>query len=160
MFVKHPLLPNSLIVSLALIMAVVRVTAQTFTTLHNLSYDSDGAYPQAALILSGNTLYGTAGFGSSSGAGTIFALNMDGTGFKILHTFSAGDYDSTGYYTNSDGAYPLTGLILSGSSLYGTTREGGTSGVGTVFKISTDGTGFTNLHSFNTPAYDVPYINS
>jgi hypothetical protein len=38
-----------------------RVTAQTFTTLHSfLGYPSDGAYPDAALILSGNTLLGMA----------------------------------------------------------------------------------------------------
>src|SRR6478752_3077172 len=123
MFVKHPLLPNSLIVSLALIMAVVRVTAQTFTTLHNLSYDSDGAYPQAALILSGNTLYGTAGFGSSSGAGTIFALSMDGTGFTNLHSFNTPAYDVP--YINSDGAYPRAGLLLSSNTLYGAAVSGG-----------------------------------
>jgi len=42
-----------------------RVTAQTFTTLHSFSY-SDGASPQAGLILLGNTLYGTAYQGGSS----------------------------------------------------------------------------------------------
>src|SRR5262249_15002436 len=35
-----------------------------------------------------------------------------------------------------------------GNTLYGTTSEGGSAGKGTVFAISADGTGFTNLHSF------------
>src|SRR5207247_3515837 len=35
------------------------VAAQTFTTLYSFTGGSDGAYPQAELILSGNTLYGT-----------------------------------------------------------------------------------------------------
>src|SRR5206468_2874221 len=40
------------------------------------------------------------------------------------------------------------GLVLSGSTLYGTTSGGGGSGYGTVFKINTNGTGFTNVHNF------------
>src|SRR5436309_714135 len=57
-----------------------RVTAQTFTTLHSFTAFSnlaltngDGGYPFAGLILSGNTLYGTAAAGGSSGNGTVFA---------------------------------------------------------------------------------------
>ncbi len=47
-----------------------RVTAQTFTTLHSFT-GSDGANPYAGLITdsSGNTLYGTAVAGGSSGEG-------------------------------------------------------------------------------------------
>jgi len=39
-------------------------------------------------------------------------------------------------YTNSDGACPLSGLVLSGNTLYGTAKLGGTGGVGTIFSIS------------------------
>ena len=52
------------------------------------------------------------------------------------------------YFTNSDGAGPDTGLILSGKTLYGTTYFGGTNAIGTVFAVNTDGTGFTTLHGF------------
>src|SRR5205823_819889 len=45
------------------------------------------------------------------------------------------------------GAYPNGGLILSGKTLYGT-AVGLQSSNGTVFKVSIDGTGFTNLHYF------------
>ncbi len=55
----------------------------------------------------------------------------------ILHSFS-----------QSDGANPVGGLVLIGSTLYGTTSKGGTSNDGTIFKVNTDGTGFTVLHSF------------
>ena len=44
--------------------------------------------------------------------------------------------------------FAFSGLILSGNTLYGTARSGGSSGNGTVFALNTDGTGFTNLHSF------------
>ena len=78
---------------------------------------SDGDYPYAGLILSGNTLYGTTAYGGSSGNGTVFAVNTDGTGFTNLHSFTA---RSVLIYTNSDGADPHAGLILSGNTLYGT----------------------------------------
>jgi uncharacterized repeat protein (TIGR03803 family) len=114
-----------------------------FTNLHSFISDSDGAYPYGGLILSSNTLYGTAYNGGSSGAGSVFAVNTDGTGFTNLHNFTA-----LVSGTNSDGAYPRAGLILSGHTLYGTALAGGRSGNGTVFALNTDGTGFTTLHSF------------
>src|SRR5262245_37971919 len=53
-------------------------------------------------------------------------------------------------FTNSsDGGGPLAGLILSGSTLYGTASSGGIGGNGTVFAMNTNGAGYTNLHSFN-----------
>ena len=39
-------------------------------------------------------------------------------------------------------------LVLSGDTLYGTTEAGGYFGQGAVFKINTNGTGFTTLHNF------------
>jgi uncharacterized repeat protein (TIGR03803 family) len=127
-----------------------------FTNLHTFTEGSDGTGPQAGLILSGNTLYGTAQYGGSSGNGTIFAVNTDGTGFRNLHSFPASvlvnDTNSPSYSfsTNSDGANPAAGLVLSGDTLYGTAEFGGTNGNGTVFAVNTDGTGFTVLHGFTT----------
>lgn len=48
--------------------------------------------------------------------------------------------------------------MLSGNTLYGTTVNGGTYGYGTVFKVNTDGTGFSVLKSFaNSPDGSNPY---
>jgi uncharacterized repeat protein (TIGR03803 family) len=118
--------------------------------------NSDGAFPFAPLILSGTTLYGTANSTGPSGHGTVFKVNTDGTGFRVLHGFSAGP----GIWPNvinSDGANPWAQLILSGNTLYGTANAGGSSGLGTVFKVKTDGTGFTNLHSFTTLSKGPPF---
>jgi uncharacterized repeat protein (TIGR03803 family) len=121
-----------------------------FTNLHSFAYTNDGAYPQAGLTFSGNALYGTAYAGGSGGNGTVFAVNTDGTGFTNLHTFTTGEYDSFGVYTNNDGANPSAGLITnsSGNTLYGAAKTGGSGGNGTVFAVNTDGTGFTNLYTF------------
>jgi uncharacterized repeat protein (TIGR03803 family) len=121
-----------------------------FTTLLVPGTNGDGAYPNADLILSGNTLYGTAAQGGISGNGVIFRVNTDGSGFSILHNFPAEDPVSL---TNSDGWSP-DGLILSGSTLYGTAGGGGSAAGGTVFKVNTNGTGFTVLHNF--VYYDQP----
>jgi len=112
-----------------------------FMVLHTFTGNSDGAEPAGGLILSGNTLYGTAQDGGLSidgrevVLGTVFAINTDGTGFTVLHSFD-----------NSDGTDPSGQLILSGNTLYGTTKGGGNYGVGTIFQVNTDGTGFTNLY--------------
>jgi len=142
-----------------------------FTNLHSFTAgannssgyytNSDGANPWAGLVVSGNTLYGTAVGGGSSGLGTVFAINTDGTGFATLHSFTAIS-GSAGYYhgTNSDGAYPWAGLILSSGTLFGTAAYGGSSGFGTVFAINTDGTGFTTLHSFTTTSDSGAYFGT
>jgi len=111
----------------------------TLRTLHSFTNSSgDGSGPYAGLVLSGNTLYGTTVSGGTSGNGTLFKVNVDGTGYALLHSFNY-----------SAGANPYAGLIAAGNTLYGTTRLGGSSGYGTVFAISTNGTGFTNLHKFS-----------
>jgi uncharacterized repeat protein (TIGR03803 family) len=122
--------------------------------LHTFSGSpTDGANP-GTVILSGNTLYGTASDGGSNGNGTVFAVNTDGTGFTNFYNFSAGimvqaPYPGGFYPVNSDGANPSGELILSGNTLYGTTSDEGTMDYGTVFEVNTDGTSFTNLHNFN-----------
>ena len=138
----------------------VNTDGTDFRTLHsfaatsgsagNYGTNSDGAEPFAGLILSRNTLYGTAQYGGSSGWGAVFAVNTNGTGFTNLHNFTATSGSAGGCGTNSDGVNPVGGLLLSGHTLYGTAIQGGSSGWGTVFAVNTDGTGFTNLHSFTS----------
>jgi uncharacterized repeat protein (TIGR03803 family) len=120
----------------------------TFTaSLSNTN--GDGSSPNS-LILSGDTLYGTAQYGGANGSGTIFKLNTNGTGFTILHTFTAdnGYGNGCGFCNgNSDGSNP-TCLALAQNILYGAANEGGTGGLGTIFQLDTDGSGFTNLYNF------------
>ncbi|MGI8965817.1 MAG: choice-of-anchor tandem repeat GloVer-containing protein [Limisphaerales bacterium] len=123
------------------------ITLHSFTATSGPSAtNSDGTAPQAALVLSGNILYGAASTGGDFGSGTLFKLNTDGTGFTTLHNFTS---TNNVLATNSDGATPYAGLIVSGNTLYGTAYSGGSSGFGTVFAVKTNGTDFTILHNFS-----------
>lgn len=135
---------------LILLVAATRLDAETYayTSLHIFSAVSgatniDGVNPTAGLTLSGNILYGMARAGGSSNYGTIFKLNADGSGFTTLYNFTNG----------ADGGNPGGGdtLVFSSNMLFGVTSFGGTNvpRKGAVFKINTDGTGFTNLYSFH-----------
>lgn len=111
-----------------------------FALLHSFNGD-EGAGPNGALLQAADgTLYGTTANGGSLSGGTIYQMDPDGNGFAVLHSFGGGP---------TDGQYPQAGLIQgSDGALYGTTYQGGPAGLGTVFKIAPDGTGFMLLHSF------------
>ncbi len=138
---------------------VINIDGTGFSTLHSFASSTDGNSPFAGVILSGNTLYGTTHNGGGADNGAVFTLNTDGTGFRTLFDFSA---------HHSQGGEPGAGLILSGNTLYGTTRFGGgaaNGGDGTVFAINTNGTGFERLHAFmggadgaNPSAYAYPGV--
>jgi uncharacterized repeat protein (TIGR03803 family) len=118
-----------------------------FTLLHAFAGGSDGQQPAGSrLVLSGTTLYGMTEYGGSSsspgiGKGTIFKVNIDGSGYTVLHAFTGG---------TNDGASPQGGLTVIGGTLYGTTKNGGTSDYGTLFRIGIDGSDFGILHSFGS----------
>ncbi len=118
----------------------IDTSGTTLTTLHSFDYYSEGGYPKAGLIqgTDGN-LYGTASRGGPNCAcGTIFKIDTSGTTFTMLHSFDG-----------SDGGTPYAGLIQgTDGSLYGTTSGFGISSYGTIFRIDTDGSTFTTLHSF------------
>jgi uncharacterized repeat protein (TIGR03803 family) len=137
-----------------------------FSTLHTFAASTgpnltnwDGAFPQAELVIAGSSLYGTVWAGGPGRCGTVFKLNADGTGFTVLHRFTvrrSDPYNNHGGPCNDDGAYPEAGLVLWGTTLYGTAHTGGRDGNGTVFKLKTDGTGFTVLHTFSARGNSSP----
>jgi len=133
-----------------LLMAAGNVSAQIFTNLHNLVF-TNGTTPYAGLIVSGNTLYGTAeNYGGGGNCGSVFRMNTDGSRFTNMYTFAQG----------LDGGNPYSGLALAGATMFGTVIFGGTSGNGCVFAINTNGTGLANLYSFSPSGTDFPYTNS
>jgi uncharacterized repeat protein (TIGR03803 family) len=113
----------------------------------SVNTNADGGFPQAGLVLSSTTLYGTAASGGMNGNGVVFEVNTDGSGYTLLHTFSATAWDGS-EWTNADGALPSSSLTLSGTTLYGTTGGGSSNGWGTVFAMNTNGSGYTLLKQF------------
>ncbi len=112
-----------------------------YTVLHRFTgTGGDGASPGAGLIQGRDgALYGTA-FGGENGNATVFKLSTDGTSYTVLRRFTG---------TGGDGAVPNAPLVQGNDgALYGTTGQGGAAGNGTVFKLNTNGTGYTVLYSF------------
>ena len=122
-----------------------------YTSIWDFSgVDGDGANPQAGLILgSDGKLYGTTSQGGGNNAGIVFKLATNGSSFVVLYAFTG---------TNGDGASPAAPLIRgSDGALYGTTLAGGGNNAGTVFKLNTDGTGYSILRSFTGTNGDGAY---
>jgi uncharacterized repeat protein (TIGR03803 family) len=98
--------------------------AQTFSVIYNLTGGTDGEYPDAGVTVGpSGALYGTAVFGGTGGAGTVFKLSQVNSSwvFSPLYEFTGG----------SDGARPAGGVVIGpNGALYGTTQYGGYIGGG------------------------------
>jgi uncharacterized repeat protein (TIGR03803 family) len=142
-----------------------------YTTLHSFGVYSelndngnpineDGAFPEAPLIEgSDGYLYGTTRAGGLFGAGVIFRIRPDGTGFTRLHQF--GPVTSADpVVKNVGGTNPAGSLLQVGNYLYGAAAAGGTAERGTIYRILMDGTGFEVVHEFTDIATTDPGANA
>ena len=110
---------------------------------------TDGANPAAGLIFdAAGNLYGTTEYAGAYNSGTVFELTPNGSGGwteTVLYSFCS-------QANCTDGYGPLAGLIFDASgNLYGTTRDGGAYGYGTVFELTPTGGGAWTervLHGF------------
>ncbi len=95
----------------------IRTDGTGFSLLHRFAgYPKDGFSPYGDLVLSGSTLYSMTSYGGKNNLGTIFKVQIDGSGYAILHEFSGAP---------GGGAHPRGDLVISGTNLYGMTQEGG-----------------------------------
>ncbi len=109
-------------------------TGGTETAVWNFTGGADGSFPNAGVIAdSAGNLFGTTELGATNGAGAVYRLTPPAAGQtawteNTLWNFTGG----------VDGGQPTGALIFdqTGSgTLFGTTRSGGTSNAGTVFRL-------------------------
>jgi uncharacterized repeat protein (TIGR03803 family) len=119
---------------------VLNLEGSSFAVLKEFHSTLEGASPRGGLIEGpGAVLYGTTQAGGSNNCGTVFRMSRDGSGFQTLFHFDA-----------NTGTNPLAQLLVASDGvLYGSCNLGGTSPTnGTLWKIQTNGNGFTVLKKF------------
>lgn len=119
------------------------VTLHSFGAFGAINDNADGGRPNAALVEGpdGN-LYGTTAEGGAFGDGTIFRVTPDGQ-FTTVFTFS-----DKGTHTGRNVLNPL--IVGRDGALYGTAYDGGGQGLGTVFRVSLDGSSYAVLANLDT----------
>jgi uncharacterized repeat protein (TIGR03803 family) len=129
----------------------VRVSAAE-TVLHNFGAGAanDGTQPWGSLTMVQRrgpaVVFGQTRYGGASGDGTLFMMNPNGSGYRVVYSFAGGP---------NDGSQPMYDqLRQQGSALYGTTLRGGPANQGVIYKLNTSGTGFTLIHRFQGGAGD------
>src|ERR1700733_7367186 len=126
-------------VSILFVVTTIALPARTFTTLHSFN-GTDGANSYTGFVQGADgDFYGTTIDGGANAGGNIFKITPSG---KLTPLYSFCSQSNC-----TDGQYPVTVLVPGADgNLYGTTQSGGTSGNGTIFRISTKGK-LTTLHS-------------
>jgi uncharacterized repeat protein (TIGR03803 family) len=129
---------------------VYKITsAGKFTTIHAFDFAA-GYNPNAPLIqgTDGN-FYGTTTLGGKTVLPICVAASASPTCGTVFKINTAGKVTTLYKFGKTDGAGPL-GPVIQGTdgNFYGTTSEGGTSGLGVVFKLTSAGV-LTVLHDFN-----------
>lgn len=135
--------------------AEVQVICANLQVLYSFKGGSDGAAPQAGLIMdAAGNLYGTTS--DSQGVAVGDAPPDAGTVFELSPAPGGGYTESVLYDFAStealNGTNPAGALIMDGAgNLYGTTAGGGSNGFGTVFKLARSGGGYTESVLFSFP---------
>jgi uncharacterized repeat protein (TIGR03803 family) len=108
-----------------------------FTVLHSFNPSSEGYSPNGNLVQgTDGDFYGLNQGGGTDSLGTVFKANASGDMTTL--------YNFTGL---ADGSNPVSGLIQgTDGNFYGQTEQGGSGGVGVIFKMSATGS-FTPLYS-------------
>ena len=116
----------------------------TESVLYNFAGAPDGVSPNALIADGAGNFYGTSTSGGTSNRGTVFKFDSSKVE-SVLYSFTG---------PPCDGSFPDAALVTDkAGNLYGTTQFGGSSDLGTVFKIDPSGTE-TVLHSFTGPPSD------
>jgi uncharacterized repeat protein (TIGR03803 family) len=125
----------------------VDTNGNNYSILHEFTGNTDGATPWASLTILGNVLFGTTTYGASSGYGTVYKINTNGSNYHILHSFDLNPY----------GANPYCTVTVKDSVLYGVTMNGGLNNKSVFYKIDTSGNNFAKIRDFDSLGGWKPY---
>lgn len=122
--------------------AIMRITPDgTAVVVHSLAgATSEGAVPYSGLIqATDGNLYGTSYAGGEKSLGTVYRVGLDGTYATVFS-----------FHNDSQLPYQPYAALVQGpdGALYGTSLRGGQQNLGTLFRLTLDGT-LTTLVSFN-----------
>ncbi len=124
-----------------------------YTNLYSFGTNAEDGGPSGTLTFVGGKLYGATRNGGNNGAGTIFSINTDGTGYTNIYGAFSGEFP---------GASSPNSLVSDGSTLYGTSQGGnfyascpqypGQVGnpFGTILSIRLDGSAYNTLYDFGS----------
>lgn len=114
-----------------------------YQIVHSFLGGSDGENPGSGLALAGDgTYYGT------SGAGAVYRIRPDGSGYGNLWPDDRRPLE---------GNHPTTSLTAhSNGFLYGVTSDGGNWGGGALYRIKSDGSGYQTVYSFAPNSLPAP----
>jgi uncharacterized repeat protein (TIGR03803 family) len=120
-----------------------------FSVIHKFSSPSEGDTPWGALVEATNgALYGMNYLDGSTGAGSSFKLNKNGSNFMTIHQCA---------YATNNIASPESGLLFASDGfLYGAGQYGGASNAGAIFRMDLNGGNFTIIRSLNSGVGDYP----
>lgn len=122
----------------------------TETVLYNFTDqngDGSGLYWIDLISDAAGNIYGATSFGGTNGNGTVWELVYS----KAKKTYSESILYEFGVSGGGDGNNPYGGLAMdSKGNLYGTTLNGGSSGIGAVYEVAKNGKNWkeTILHNF------------
>ena len=124
--------------------------SSSYTDLHDFGGSPDGAQAQFAPVIASNCKwYGVTRVGGTFNAGTLFEYDP-----------STSTYTKKVDFDGSNGLHPGCELKeLSPGILYGTAAEGGTNGVGTIYKYDINSATLTKLFNMNNSGGTQPIGN-
>ncbi len=128
------------------------------TVLYRFTGGADGGQPgqgDLAFDQAGN-LYGTTETGGADNMGTVFKLTRSGSGWteSVIYSFTS----------QSDGRFPVGGVVFINGNLYGVTGCSGFGGFCTgavIYELTPSGSGWTfqTLYTLNLPQGSMSYAS-
>lgn len=114
-------------------------TTGVFTNLFNFTFGSvaQGYQPSAGLVYTNSLLYGITQLGGTNNLGTIFSINLNGTGFTKRFDMAL-----------ASGATGLGEMIVFNGKLYGMASAGGTSTFGVLYEFNYNTNTYTEIFEF------------